>query len=84
VAICYLDRPVDFEAIDGKPVHTLVTLVSSSTRTHLHLLALVAAALRDRTVLALLQARADVGELAPEIARVEATMAAKRAGLEEP
>jgi nitrogen PTS system EIIA component len=84
VAICYLDRPIDFEAIDGKPVHTLITLVSSSTRTHLHLLALVAAALRDRTVLALLQARADVGELAPEIARVEAAIAARRVGLEQP
>jgi nitrogen PTS system EIIA component len=79
VAICYLDRPIDFEALDGKPVHTLVTLVSPSTRTHLHLLAMVAAALRDAVVLAKLQAKADVDELLPEIARVEAEMA-RRAG----
>lgn len=79
VAICYLDKPIDFEAIDGKPVHTLVTLVSPSTRTHLHLLAVVAAALRDRAVLAKLKAKAGVEELLPEIARVEAAIA-KRAG----
>ena len=44
VAVCYLDRAVDFEAVDGKPVHTLITLVTPSTRAHLHLLAVVAAA----------------------------------------
>jgi PTS system nitrogen regulatory IIA component len=79
VAICYLDRPIDFEALDGKPVHTLVTLVSPSTRTHLHLLAVVAAALRDPGVLARLQAKAGADELVPEIERVEAGMA-RRAG----
>jgi PTS system nitrogen regulatory IIA component len=84
VAICYLDHPIDFEALDGKPVHTLITLVSPSTRAHLHLLALVAAALRDRAVATLLQARADVGELAPEVERVEAAIVARRAGLEQP
>ncbi len=84
VAICYLDRPIDFEALDGKPVHTLVTLVSPSTRTHLHLLAVVAAALKDPAVLAKLQAKADVGELLPEIARVEAAIAERRSGAARP
>jgi PTS system nitrogen regulatory IIA component len=81
VAVCYLDQPVEFGAIDGKPVHTLVTLVSPSTRVHLHLLALVAAALHDPVVLARLEARAGAEELAPEIARVEAAIAAQRAGV---
>src|SRR5512138_1067843 len=58
VAICYLAKPVDFDALDGKLVHTLVTLVSPSTRAHLHLLALAAAALHDSTVLGALEARA--------------------------
>jgi PTS system nitrogen regulatory IIA component len=84
VAICYLDRPIDFEALDGKPVHTLVTLVSPSTRTHLHLLAIVAASLKDPAVLAKLQAKADVDELLPEIARVEAAIAGRRSGAAKP
>ncbi len=80
VAICYLAHPVDFEAIDGKPVHTLLTLVSPSTRAHLHLLALVANALRDPGVFAKLEARGGAEELLPEIARVEAALAARQAG----
>lgn len=79
VAICYLDPPVDFEALDGKPVHTLFTVVSSSTRTHLHFLALIAQALHDPAVLAKLEARAGAEELLPEVVRVEAAIAARRA-----
>lgn len=79
-AICYLARPVEFGALDGKPVHTLVTLVSPSARVHLHLLALLAAALHDPTVRARLDARAGADELLPEIERVEAALAARRAG----
>jgi PTS system nitrogen regulatory IIA component len=80
VAICYLEPPVDFEAVDGKPVHTLFTVVSSSTRTHLHLLALIAQALHDPAVVARLEARAGAEELLPEIERVEAAVAARRGG----
>jgi nitrogen PTS system EIIA component len=84
VAICYLDQPVDFEALDGKPVHTLVTLVSPSTRAHLHLLALIASALRDPVVAARLEERADADRIVPEVARVEAALAARRAGAAAP
>jgi len=84
VAICYLERPVDFAAIDGKPVHTLVTLVCPSTRAHLHLLSLVAAAVHDPGVVARLEARAGADELLPEVSRVEAALAARRAGAGQP
>ncbi len=83
-AICYLDRPVDFQALDGKPVHTLITLVSPSARAHLHLLALVAAALHDPAVLAKLEGRAEAEDLIPAVERVEAAMAARRAGAHRP
>jgi PTS system nitrogen regulatory IIA component len=84
VAICYLARPVNFDALDGKPVHTLVTLVCPSTRAHLHLLALAAAALRDPGVVAALEARADAATLVAEVARFEADLAARRAGASKP
>jgi PTS system nitrogen regulatory IIA component len=80
VAICYIEPPVDFEAVDGRPVHTLFTVVSSSTRTHLHLLALIAQALHDPGVLARLEARAGPEELLAEVERVEAAVAARRGG----
>jgi PTS system nitrogen regulatory IIA component len=54
--------------------------VSPSTRAHLHLLALTANALHDPAVLAKLEARAGEDALLPEIARVEAALAARQAG----
>jgi PTS system nitrogen regulatory IIA component len=79
VAVSYLATPVEFEAIDGKPVHTLFTLVSPSVRVHLHLLAVLAAALRDLDVLAAVQARAAEPELVDALARVEAALPRRRA-----
>src|SRR5438132_6083481 len=46
VTLCFLAKPIDFKALDGKPVHVLFTVVSTTVRTHLHLLARLAFALR--------------------------------------
>ncbi len=74
VAVSYLATPVDFEALDGKPVHTLFTMVSPSVRVHLHLLAVLATALRDVDLLAAVAARAPEPELVEALARVEASL----------
>jgi PTS system nitrogen regulatory IIA component len=79
-AICYLAAPVDFGALDGKPVHTLITLVSPSTRAHLHLLAVLATVLHDPAVLAKLEARAGLDQLLEDVERAEATIAQRRVG----
>jgi nitrogen PTS system EIIA component len=47
VTLCFLERPVDFGALDGQPVHTLFTLVSPMIRAHLHLLSHLSFALRE-------------------------------------
>lgn len=47
VALCFLERPVDFGAADGKPVRALFLLLSPAVRTHLALLAELAAALHE-------------------------------------
>ncbi|MCX5682867.1 MAG: PTS sugar transporter subunit IIA, partial [Planctomycetota bacterium] len=47
VTLCFLERPVDFGALDGKPVHTLFTLVSPTIRAHLHLLSRLSFAMRE-------------------------------------
>ncbi len=47
VGLAFLEKPVDFGAIDGKPVHCLFTLVSPTARVHLYLLSRLAFALRD-------------------------------------
>lgn len=47
VTLCFLDLPVDFRAIDGKPVHTFFSLVTMTIRSHLYLLSRLSAALQD-------------------------------------
>jgi PTS system nitrogen regulatory IIA component len=47
VALCFLAQPIDFDALDGIPVHILFTLTSPTVRMHLHLLSKLAYALRD-------------------------------------
>ncbi len=47
VALCFLENSIDFQAIDGKPVHTLFTIISPTIKAHLNLLSKLAFGLRD-------------------------------------
>src|ERR1035438_4473267 len=47
VTLCFLEHPIDFGAIDGKPVTTLFTLISPTVRAHLHLLSRLGFVLRN-------------------------------------
>lgn len=78
VSVCLLARPIDFDAVDGKPVHTLFVIVAPSVRTHLSVLSVLAAALHDPAIPAKLAARAPPEELLAEIERVEADQARAR------
>ncbi len=47
VTLCFLETPVPFGALDGKPVHTLFTMLSPTVRAHLHMLARLSFALQQ-------------------------------------
>ncbi len=47
ISLCFLETAVNFEAVDGKPVHTLFTLVSPTIKAHLNLLSKLAFGLRS-------------------------------------
>ena len=47
VTLCFLEKPIDFGALDGKPVHVLFTMVSPTVRAHLRLLSRLSFALHD-------------------------------------
>jgi len=51
VSICYLENPIDFQAIDGMPVHTLFTIVSPTIKAHLSLLSKISYGLQHDTFL---------------------------------
>jgi PTS system nitrogen regulatory IIA component len=47
ITLCYLERPIDFGALDGQPVRVFFSLISPTTRCHLQLLARLSFALHD-------------------------------------
>ncbi|MFH1023302.1 MAG: PTS sugar transporter subunit IIA [Planctomycetota bacterium] len=71
VTLCFLEKPVDFGALDGKPVHCLFTLVSPTVRAHLHLLSRLTFALRDSGFQAVIARQALRDEIFTELGRVE-------------
>jgi nitrogen PTS system EIIA component len=78
VTLCYLETPVDFAAIDARPVHTLFLITSPSVRTHLHLLSRLSFALRDPGVRDALARREAAGRIAEVLDRVERGLPAPR------
>lgn len=63
VTLCLLRHPVEFDAVDGEPVHALFTLISPSVPTHLRILAQLGFVLRDDALRRLLARRATASEL---------------------
>jgi PTS system nitrogen regulatory IIA component len=47
VTLCFLEKPVDFQALDGRAVDILFTLISPTLRLHLHLLSRLGFLLKD-------------------------------------
>ncbi len=79
VSICFPERPLAFAGGEARPVHTLCVLVSPSVKSHLRLLASLAAVLRDPALPARLEARARPEEILAEIERIERELARQRA-----
>lgn len=63
VTLCLLEHPVDFEAVDGQPVHALFTVISPSIPIHLRILAQLGFVLRDEGLRTALRRRAATEEI---------------------
>lgn len=75
LSLCFLDHPVEFGALDGKPVHTLFVMVGATVKGHLRLLSRLAFALQDPAFRALLEARAEADRLFAAAAAADARTA---------
>jgi PTS system nitrogen regulatory IIA component len=73
VTLCLLKQPVEFEAIDGKPVHTLFMVVSPTVPVHLRILAQLGFLLRDDVLREMFQQRASADEILGRIETLEST-----------
>ena len=76
VALCLLAHPVEFDAVDGKPVHALFVAVSANVPAHLRTLAQLGFALRDPELRRLLAVAAPTAEILARISAVEASLGA--------
>ncbi len=84
ITLCFLEKEVDFDALDGKPVHTLFLIVSPTVTAHLGLLSRLAFGLHReefRTAIARQGSREEIVALAAEIdAQVLANQATAKGG----
>jgi len=71
VSLCLLRKPVEFGAIDGKPVHALFLVVSPSVPAHLRILAQLGFILRDSEMRELLARRAPTAEILARVRELE-------------
>ncbi|MCM2359572.1 MAG: PTS sugar transporter subunit IIA [Geobacteraceae bacterium] len=74
ITLCFLEKPIDFNALDGKPVDVLFTLISPTAKTHLHLLAKLAYVLRDERFKEALRRRKGPADILAVVAAIEAEL----------
>ncbi|HJQ85464.1 MAG TPA: PTS sugar transporter subunit IIA [Candidatus Binatia bacterium] len=74
VTLCFLEKPIPFGAIDGKPVHALFALVSPTVRAHLRLLSRLSFALHDAGFKRAVLREGPPEEILREAGRVETTL----------
>jgi nitrogen PTS system EIIA component len=71
VALCMLKHPIEFGAVDGKPVGALFVVVSPNVPSHLQILARLGHTLRDPGLRTLLRERASSDEIMHRIRSIE-------------
>jgi nitrogen PTS system EIIA component len=71
VALCFLETPLEYGALDKKPVHTMFPLISPTIRCHIQMLSRLSFGLREPALQDLLVRRAPSEEILAELRRIE-------------
>ncbi|MBN1906476.1 MAG: PTS sugar transporter subunit IIA [Deltaproteobacteria bacterium] len=74
MALCFLETPIDFQAMDGKPVHTLFTIVSPTIKAHLNLLSKLSLGLRSPAFASVIANTGSREDIFLEAGRLDATL----------
>jgi PTS system nitrogen regulatory IIA component len=84
ISLCFLEAPVEFNAIDKRPVHIVFTLMTPTVRGHLHTLSKLAYLLRNPTFNEAIRSQAPASKIL-ELARdIEARRGSDRPRLTQP
>jgi PTS system nitrogen regulatory IIA component len=76
ITLCFLEHPIDFEAIDGEPVTTLFAMISPTVKAHLHMLSRLRFVLQHSDFKKALREQASREELMESVVRAEAALPA--------
>ncbi|MBI3828150.1 MAG: PTS sugar transporter subunit IIA, partial [Planctomycetes bacterium] len=76
LTLCFLEKPVDFGALDGKPVHVLFSLICPTMRSHLQMLARLSFALHDQELKQILLRQGSREEVLLAVRKIETKLAA--------
>jgi PTS system nitrogen regulatory IIA component len=79
ITLCFLEKPIDYGALDGKPVQVLFSLISPTVKSHLQLLARLSFALHDARFKGAVMRQARPEEIFSESRRVESLLIAAAA-----
>jgi PTS system nitrogen regulatory IIA component len=71
ITTCFLERPVNFNAIDDNPVSVFFLLISPTVKHHLHLLSRLSYCIRDKAFVSFLNQHPDAAALHSRIAEFE-------------
>ncbi len=71
IVTCFLDKPIDFDSIDGKPVFVLFIILTPSIETHLNLLSKLSFCLREESFIKFLEKHPDFETFLAEIETME-------------
>jgi PTS system nitrogen regulatory IIA component len=74
ISLCFLEQPIDYGALDGKPVDTLVTILGPTSRAHLHLMSRLGFILSDPDVRQALAVQASRPAIAKAVRDAEAKL----------
>jgi PTS system nitrogen regulatory IIA component len=74
LALCFLEQPIDFGALDGKAVDTVFTIISHTVRSHLHILSRLSYALHQPAVRKVINAASGRQEILTALTDFEKTV----------
>jgi len=78
ITLCFLERPIDFHAIDDQMVDTMFAIISPTVRAHLHLLSRLGFVLRNADFKEAVKRRATREVIMESLARAESTIPSPR------
>ncbi len=79
ISLCFLEKPIDFESLDNKPVDAIFTIISTSVRTHLSILSRLTYALNTPYIRDIIKSSSNRQEIINIIAEFDTKISKNKA-----